>query len=146
MLIVGLGPWQGCASTPVDTASQAKEPAPGQVPIEPPPGEEPVDRAGPDSAASPAAEYLDDDAALQRAHRLFRAVCTGYCHSTQAAAERVAPDLFDCSWENGSSDGEVFQVIANGVPDTQMQGFAGKLSDEDLWKLVAYLRQRSRCG
>ena len=59
---------------------------------------------------------------MTRASQLFRAVCTGYCHSTQQAAAREAPNLFDCEWTHGSSDQEIFDVIAAGVPDTQMQG------------------------
>jgi hypothetical protein len=49
-------------------------------------------------AAAKVAAYLADPQAMQRASQLFRAVCTGYCHTTQPAAERVAPNLFDCEW------------------------------------------------
>ena len=91
------------------------------------------------------ATYLADPQAMTRASQLFRAVCTGYCHSTQPAAAREAPNLFDCEWTRGSSDQEIFDVIAAGVPDTQMQGFGERLPHEDLWKLVAYLRQKSTC-
>jgi mono/diheme cytochrome c family protein len=94
---------------------------------------------------SPVATYLADAQALGRASQLFRAVCTGYCHSTQPTADRVAPNLFDCSWDHGSADEAVFQSIAAGIPDTQMQGFGERLPSEDLWKIVAYLRQRSTC-
>ena len=95
---------------------------------------------------SPATAHLQDQDALSRAGQLFRAVCTGYCHTTQPGADRVAPDLFDCDWKHGDGDREIFGVIAGGVPDTQMQGFGeGKVADEDLWKIVAYLRTQSRC-
>ncbi|HVR29334.1 MAG TPA: hypothetical protein VMS86_07335, partial [Thermoanaerobaculia bacterium] len=74
--------------------------------------------AAPDAgvAGSPVAEYLADAQAMGRAHQLFRAVCTGYCHSTQPAADRVAPNLFDCEWDHGSTDEEIFQSIAIGIP------------------------------
>jgi mono/diheme cytochrome c family protein len=91
------------------------------------------------------ATYLADPQAMTRASQLFRAVCTGYCHSTQQAAEREAPNLFDCDWAHGSTDQEIFGVISAGVPDTQMQAFGERLPHEDLWKLVAYLRQKSTC-
>jgi mono/diheme cytochrome c family protein len=96
-------------------------------------------------AASPVATYLADPQAMTRATGLFRAVCTGYCHSTQPAANREAPNLFDCEWTHGSSDQQIFDTIAAGVPDTQMQGFGERLPHEDLWKLVAFIRQKSTC-
>lgn len=96
------------------------------------------------SPASPAAAYASDPEALKRASQVFRAVCTGYCHST-GTVQKEAPDLFDCTWSHGSSDQEIFDTVSGGVPATQMQAFGGKLPDEDLWKLVAYLRSRSKC-
>jgi mono/diheme cytochrome c family protein len=83
---------------------------------------------------------------MTRGAGLFRAVCTGYCHTTQATANRDAPNLFDCDWTHGSSDQQIFDVIAAGVPDTQMQGFGERLPHEDLWKLVAFIRQKSTCN
>jgi hypothetical protein len=59
---------------------------------------------------------------------------------------RDAPDLFDCEWLHGSSDAELFQVISQGVPDTEMLPFGGKLDPEVLWKIIAFLRDASRCG
>ncbi|QPJ61063.1 MAG: cytochrome c [Candidatus Nitronauta litoralis] len=38
------------------------------------------------------------------------------------------------------SDGQLFWVIKRGSPTTSMPGFGGNLSDDDIWKLVAYLR------
>ncbi len=97
------------------------------------------------NAASGAAAYVNDPEAVARGRGLFRAVCTGYCHTTRPA-DRVAPDLFDCTWARGDSDPEIFRTISDGVSDTQMVGFGGKLPDEDLWKIVAYLRAASKCG
>ncbi len=85
-----------------------------------------------------------DPAAMTRASQVFRAVCTGYCHSTQAI-QRESPDLFDCHWIHGDSDRAIWATISTGVADTPMQGFGGKLPDDDLWKLVAFIRERSRC-
>jgi len=50
------------------------------------------------------------------------------------------PDLTDDQWDHGSSDGDVFTVIKRGLPPTMMTGFDGRLSDEDIWNLVNYLR------
>jgi mono/diheme cytochrome c family protein len=53
---------------------------------------------------------------------------------------RQPPDLIDDQWDFGSTDGEVFTVIKNGVPPTMMAGWGGHLSDTDIWNVVNYLR------
>ena len=50
-------------------------------------------------------------------------------------------NLTDAEWIHGSTDGEIFAVIRDGVgPDFHMPKFEGKLSDEELWQLVNYIR------
>jgi len=122
--------WSGCSSSTavVATGELASEPAP------PPPVE-----------TSPAATYAEDPAAVDFGRRYFRAVCTGYCHSTQPGVKRDAPDLFDCDWRHGDRDEDLFEVISQGVPDTEMLPFGEKLDDEVLWKIIAFLRSSSRC-
>ena len=77
---------------------------------------------------------------------IFEATCTGYCHAT-AGSTRAGrcPNLFDCEWKHGGSDGEIFHTVTEGVPKTEMVGFKGKLPDEILWKIIAYLRSASQC-
>ena len=129
----------GSAGGPDAVAPGAGEDAAAAAAVAPAASPEPAD------AASPAAAYVDDEAAQKRASQLFRAVCTGYCHTT-AGAGREAPDLFDCANDHGGSDREIFEVIHGGVPNTQMQAFGGKLPDDDLWKIVAYLKANSTCS
>ena len=89
---------------------------------------------------SPADAFRADQQALQRGKSLFVGTCAGYCHSP--TVERAAPNLFDCTWQNGTGgDQELFDIIASGVPDTAMIGFKGKLpqGDDDIWRLVAYI-------
>jgi cytochrome c oxidase cbb3-type subunit 3 len=84
--------------------------------------------------------YLKDPAALKRGKGLFVGSCGAYCHSVSKDA-RDAPYLFDCVWLHGGSDEAIFRTISNGVPNTRMVGFAGKMpeGDDDIWKIVAYL-------
>jgi mono/diheme cytochrome c family protein len=53
---------------------------------------------------------------------------------------RQPPDLTDAEWDHGSSDGDIFAVIARGLPPTMMTGFEGRLADQDIWNVVNYLR------
>ena len=53
----------------------------------------------------------------------------------------AAPSLIDGKWQHGSSDGEIFNNIKNGVPpDFNMVGFKDQLKDEEIWHLVNYIR------
>ncbi len=133
----------GCSSTTAPTPSGTL----GEEVIESRVTDEPVVEETAESAvlSSPVAAYLEDEVALVRGRGVFRAACTGYCH-TSRSAKRVAPDLFDCVWTHGETDADIYQVMYDGVPDTQMLGFGEKVPDEDLWKVIAYLRKQSQCG
>ncbi len=97
--------------------------------------------------ASPVAAYLEDPAAVTAGRRMFRAVCTGYCHSTTAGVTKDAPNLFDCDWDHGSTDADLFRVITEGVPDTEMLPFDGKIPEDTIWQVIAYVRSNSMdCG
>ncbi|MDE2905752.1 MAG: c-type cytochrome [Acidobacteriota bacterium] len=48
-------------------------------------------------------------------------------------------------WQHGSSDGEIFAVIRDGVgPDFAMDAFGGPLADEEIWHVVNYIRSLAR--
>ena len=56
-----------------------------------------------------------------------------------------APNLVDAMWEHGSTDGEIFSVIKNGVPpDFMMVPWKDELKDEEIWSVVNYLRSLAR--
>ena len=53
----------------------------------------------------------------------------------------AAPSLVDAQWDHGSTDGEIFDNIKNGVaPDFNMVPFKDQLKDEEIWNVVNYLR------
>ena len=69
------------------------------------------------------------------------------CHGTNGQGgsgsdiSPPAPDLTDEEWNHGSTDGEIFDVIKNGVaPDFNMIPWKDKLKDPDVWNVVNYLR------
>lgn len=91
--------------------------------------------------------FAGDADAIAEGQMLFEAVCSGYCH-VKAEAERdgKCPNLFDCDWVNGTgTDEEMFQVVSDGVPKTEMVGFAGQLPDDMIWQILAYVRSASKC-
>ena len=54
-------------------------------------------------------------------------------------------DLTDDVWQHGSSAGEVFIVIRDGIaPDFHMPAFGAKLAEHELWNLTNYVRSLSQ--
>lgn len=51
-------------------------------------------------------------------------------------------DLTDDTWRHGSSDGEAFAIIWNGT-DEDMESFANRLTEEQVWHVVNYIRTLS---
>jgi mono/diheme cytochrome c family protein len=53
----------------------------------------------------------------------------------------AAPDLTDAAWDHGSTDGEIFVSIKDGIPpDFNMTPFKDRLKDDEIWNVVNYLR------
>ena len=65
--------------------------------------------------------------------------CVG-CHANGGGG--MGPALMDDRWIYGSAPGQVHASIAEGRPDG-MPAFGGKLPDEKVWKIAAYVRSMS---
>src|SRR5262245_15585573 len=66
------------------------------------------------------------------------------CHGAEGkgdggAAGAVPADLTDAKWDYGSSDGEIFAAIHDGTSQ-EMQGYAARISDTDIWNVINYIR------
>jgi mono/diheme cytochrome c family protein len=75
--------------------------------------------------------------------RVYTRMCSR-CHGPEgkgdgSAATSAVPDLTDAQWDYGGSDGEIFSVVHDGV-SADMDGYAARLSDTDIWQVVNYLR------
>jgi mono/diheme cytochrome c family protein len=96
------------------------------------------------AAADPVPALLKSAPDVERGRGIFIGTCAAYCHH-MTPGPGDAPYLFDCDWLHGGSDAEVFHTISNGVPGTRMVAFGGALPDEDIWRLVAYVKSASVC-
>ena len=81
----------------------------------------------------------------QKAYQTSCAPCHGAAGKGDGAVAKnltVKPsDLTDAKWEHGSTDGEIFVNVRDGIgPQMKMKGFKGKVSDQDIWNIVNYLR------
>jgi len=75
--------------------------------------------------------------------RVYTRMCSR-CHGPEGKGDGTAssgtvPDLTDAAWDYGGSDGEVFGVIHDGV-SADMDGYAARLSDTDIWNVVNFVR------
>ncbi len=81
----------------------------------------------------------------------FKKAC-GVCHGPTgkgdgAIVKSLKPEatkpsnLADDKWDHGSTDGEIFVAIRDGIgPKFEMKGQKGKLTDQEIWNMVNYIR------
>ena len=55
------------------------------------------------------------------------------------------PNLIDADWIHGSTDGEIFTNIKDGIgPKFDMKAMKAKMMDTDIWNVVNYLRSLAK--
>lgn len=89
-------------------------------------------------AEPPATNPLAGDAAaVQAGMGIFRSRCAD-CHGMDARGVR-GPDLTQV-WASGRTDGGLFRTLRRGVPGTEMPSVGPRTSDDEVWKILAYLK------
>jgi mono/diheme cytochrome c family protein len=84
---------------------------------------------------------------IEAGKTLYDKQCAG-CHGDTgkgdgAMGEELNPkpaNLTDADWKHGSSDGEIFTVIRDGVKNTGMKPYARKMTAHQMWDVVNFLR------
>ena len=103
-------------------------------------------------AAAPAAKAVKNPvastpASITAGAAVYKKYCA-FCHGVTGKGDGpLAPkgsdpaDLTDKEWDHGSTDGEIFALIQNGVGgDSKMVAFKGKIPDQDMWHVINFLR------
>ena len=85
-------------------------------------------------------------ASIKKGQQNYNKACE-HCHGSTAKGDGpLAPtnpspaNLTDDKWDHGSSDGEIYFIIANGIRDSEMKGVRSEMSSTDMWHIVNYLR------
>jgi mono/diheme cytochrome c family protein len=104
------------------------------------------------SAQSPDAAKLVNPvpatpASIASGKKLFDSQCVS-CHGPggngdgKMASQLTPPpaNLADAEWKHGSSDGEIYTVVKDGSKGTAMKGFASKMTTQELWSVVNYVK------
>lgn len=95
--------------------------------------------------------FMADEDALRRGQAIYAGSCADFCHglTPELSAINFGDDanLFNCFWQYGETDDEIFDTIVSGVPGTRMVGFGSNFPEaDDPWKIIAYLRvNQSTC-
>lgn len=84
----------------------------------------------------------EEQAALAEGQALFRGLCSG-CHGGLGRGGK-GPDLTDDRWLHGNKDEDIARVIKNGVPGTTMKKLGESLKEQQIEKIIAYVRSLAR--
>jgi cytochrome c oxidase cbb3-type subunit 3 len=77
---------------------------------------------------------------VNQGQQLYKAFnCTG-CHANGGGA--IGPALMDAQWRYGGRIEQIHASIAQGRPNG-MPSFAGKVPDDQIWQIAAYVRTLS---
>jgi cytochrome c(L) len=100
---------------------------------------------GPALAQKPAAKKLNtftgDAAAIKQGRALYlKNGCSG-CHGVGGGGG-MAPAITDDTWVFGSDDETLFKLIKGQLPQATMPRVYDQLPDEEVWKILAYVRSR----
>ena len=81
--------------------------------------------------------YNGNPQAIAEGRRIFLQYnCVG-CHGGRAGGG-MGPNLRDSLWTYGNSDTQIFADLVEGRP-AGMPAWGGKLTEDQMWKLVAYI-------
>jgi cytochrome c oxidase cbb3-type subunit 3 len=87
--------------------------------------------------------YAGDAAAAAAGKELFRKTGCFPCHGPEAEGG-TGPDLTGDVWRFAPTDEMLFRTITKGRKGTRMVAFGEKLSAEEVWKIIEWLRSRHR--
>lgn len=86
-----------------------------------------------------------DEASITEGRKLYLRHCaschgqTGKGDGSMALAGGTPSNLVDETWDHGSSDGEIFVVIRDGV-SSDMEAYKDKLTEKQIWQVVNFIR------
>ena len=87
-----------------------------------------------------AAQYYDNANAVIEGKRLFSQYNCSGCHSNGGGG--MGPSLMDNEWIYGGRLTQIHQTLVEGRPNG-MPAFRGKIPDDQVWQLVAFVRSLS---
>lgn len=94
---------------------------------------------GPPTPAAPANPAIGNREAIAEGEKLYNETCTP-CHGKDGIGGELGPPV---AAQNRRylrrTAPEVFDAIKNGITGTQMPPYTGQFTDDEIWKLTAYI-------
>ena len=81
--------------------------------------------------------FTTDAVALKDGEDTFKSICAS-CHRVDGGGD-IGPNLTDAYWKHGGSIQDVFKVVTNGVPNTNMVAWGASMSPEKIQNVSSYL-------
>jgi mono/diheme cytochrome c family protein len=106
-----------------------------------------------DEARALTSPLPDSPDTIEKGKALYHGKGTCFnCHGPEGAGDGPVASQLNPSPRNFQhhgfwrhrTEGEIFWVIKNGSPGTSMVGFAGQLTDEEIWAVIQYERTFSQ--
>ena len=93
---------------------------------------------------NPVASNAESIAAGQKLYAKNCASCHGESGKGDgkmgAQLKPLPSNLTDAEWKHGSTDGEIFTVVRDGIRTMPMKSFKSKMTEHELWDVVNYVR------
>lgn len=94
---------------------------------------------GPPSAGAPANPAIGNREAITEGEKLYNETCTP-CHGKDGIGGELGPPV---AAQNRRylrrTDPEIFDAVKNGIAGTQMPPYTGQFTDDQIWKITAYI-------
>lgn len=93
-------------------------------------------RPAPPPSANP---FNGNEQAVEQGKIIYNQACTA-CHGIDGTAGEIAPALGAAGHVYArKTDSQIFDAVKNGIPGTGMLPLGVRLSDDDIWKVTAYI-------
>ena len=92
--------------------------------------------AGTEATTNP---FDGDQNAVEEGEQIYTANCV-FCHGENGVGNTLpGADAFNID-QSAWTDAHLFDVLMNGIPNTAMAAYKDSLSEDEIWKVVTYIR------
>ena len=95
---------------------------------------------GPPAGAGAAHPAIGNREAIAEGEKLYNETCTS-CHGKDGTGGELGPPVASQNRRYlRRTDNELFDTVKNGITGTQMPPYGGQFTDDQIWRITAYIR------
>ena len=84
--------------------------------------------------------FAGDPEAVNEGRKLWLFLGCSYCHGVMGGGSAMAGPVLDDTWRFGSDDETLYKLMKGQIPDQTMPKIGADLPDEQVWKMLSYVR------